>query len=90
MCAFRLCLGIPCPGCGFLHACLDLLQGNLVAMFQHYPLAPLLVMAGIYWVSATVFPRLALAPRLRGIAEKIIVFSLMVQWGFRLTQFLSS
>lgn len=48
MCAVKLFLGIPCPGCGFLHCFWALLHGDVGRAFFFFPIWPAFVLFFIF------------------------------------------
>jgi hypothetical protein len=50
-CIWRAVTGLPCPGCGMIHACLALARGDVRAAWQFNPnsfvVAPILAWTGI-------------------------------------------
>ena len=48
MCAFKLFLGIPCPGCGFLHGFWALLHGDVGRAFFFFPVWPAFVLFFVF------------------------------------------
>ena len=54
-CPYKHYLGIDCPGCGMQRACIDLLNGEVVASFLAYPpLIPTIVMI-LYLIAHLIF-----------------------------------
>ncbi len=70
MCAVRLFLGIPCPGCGLLHALWALIHLDARAAFHFYPIWPLFI--------------LLLVLRRRLAMGNFFVAAMMIQWLGRL------
>ena len=44
MCAVKFFLGIPCPGCGLMHALWALVHGDVTGAFLFFPVWPLLLL----------------------------------------------
>ena len=70
MCAVKLFLGIPCPGCGLLHAILALLHGDVGRAFSFFPIWPAFVLFFLF--------------RRRRYAGEVFLILLFGQWIIRL------
>lgn len=84
VCFVRRCTGTACPGCGLTRAMSYLVRGDLSAMWQMHPLAPLfavdaLVIAGLVWLARSVKVR----PRWLALWAALHVPLLLGVWIFR-------
>jgi len=91
-CVIRQATGVPCPGCGLTHACLDFLAGHWSEGFALHPFAPIfLLLLGLFGTAALLptAARLALAgqvgafERHTGIAA-LLAIALLLNWWLRL------
>lgn len=91
-CIFRQCTGLPCPGCGLSHACLDLLRGDWSAAFLAHAFAPIFLAGLALLAAAAVLPgrvrarltdRIAAFERRTG-AVPLLFLALFVYWWARL------
>jgi len=69
MCAIKLFLGIPCPGCGLLHCFWALLHGDVGRAFFFFPIWPVFILFFVF--------------RRRRYAGEIFLALLVVQWATR-------
>jgi hypothetical protein len=56
-CPFRAGTGVPCPGCGLTRACGALVTGDLTAMMRFHALAPLVLIAGAWYLTVLHAPK---------------------------------
>jgi hypothetical protein len=91
-CPFHAALGIPCPGCGLTQATDLLLRGQVSASLQTHAFAPILLVCVVLLVLSAMLPA---AQRIRFVGavqafeqrtriSAVLLFGLLVYWGFRL------
>jgi hypothetical protein len=92
-CPFQAIFGVQCPGCGLTRSMVLLLQGELRTAVATHAFAPLLLVTLIFLSICGLLPRkfynnvtqkVAVFEKRTGIAT-ILVFGLLVYWGFQIT-----
>lgn len=73
MCAVKLFLGLPCPGCGLLHALWSLIHLDWQSAFHFYPIWPIFILLVLF--------------RRRPAMGHFFVVTMMIQWVGRLVIF---
>ena len=82
-CVWKTLFGIPCPGCGMVHAFLSLLRLDVAAAFSYHPM--------VFFMPLLVLFFLAEGPLFSEKADRVMLWLMLagflVNWGYQIVLF---